>query len=61
MAPEFEAAARELEPTVRLAKADIERVAAIAAVSAFRGRREIKRQSGAVARAANVALARNGF
>jgi thioredoxin 2 len=54
MAPEFEAAARELEPMARLGKVDTERVPEIAS----RGR-EIKRQSGAIGRSAIIALARS--
>ncbi len=69
MAPEFEAAARELKPTVRLAKVDTEGVPEIAARFSIRSiptlilfsrGREIKRESGAVGRSAIVALARSG-
>ncbi len=65
MAPEFEAAARELEPTVRLAKVDAEGFPEIAAGFSIRSiptmilfsrEREIKRESGAVGRSAIVAL-----
>lgn len=68
MAPEFEAAARDLEPTARLAKLDTERVPEIAArfgirsiptMILFSQGREVKRQSGAVGRSAIVALARS--
>ncbi len=68
MAPEFEAAGRELEPMARLAKVDTECMPEIAArfgvrsiptmILFFQGR-EIKRQSGAVGRAAIVAFARS--
>ncbi|MEI2736826.1 MAG: thioredoxin TrxC [Rhodoblastus sp.] len=66
MAPEFEAAARELEPAVRLAKLDTEAAPEIAQRYAIRGvptmilfwrGREIKRQSGAISRSAIVAFA----
>ncbi|QGM48030.1 thioredoxin TrxC [Methylocystis heyeri] len=68
MAPEFEAAARDLEPTTRLAKLDTERVPEIAAhfgirsiptLILFSRGREVKRLSGAVGRSAIVALARS--
>ncbi len=68
MAPEFEAAARELQPRIRLAKVDTERLPDIAARFGVRGiptmilfsrGREIKRQSGALGRAAIVAFARS--
>lgn len=67
-APEFESAARELKPTVRLAKVDTERVPKIATRFSIRSipttilfswGREIKRQSGAVGRSAIAALARS--
>ena len=67
MAPEFEAAARELEPMARLASVDTEAVPEVAArfgvrsiptVILFTQGREIKRQSGAVSRTAIVAFAR---
>jgi thioredoxin 2 len=57
MAPHFERAARELEPDVRLAKLDTEAEQEIAArygirsiptVVAFKGGREVARQSGAM-------------
>jgi thioredoxin 2 len=57
MAPQFERAARELEPHARLAKLDTEAEQAIAArygirsiptVIAFRGGKEIARRSGAM-------------
>ncbi|MYZ49621.1 thioredoxin TrxC [Propylenella binzhouense] len=59
MAPEFEAAAGELEPHVRLAKVDTERAQGVAAglgirgiptLILFRGGREIARRSGAMNR-----------
>lgn len=68
MAPEFESAARDLEPMARLAKLDTERVPEIAArfnirsiptMILFARGREVKRQSGAVGRSAIVALARS--
>jgi thioredoxin 2 len=57
MAPQFERAARELEPSVRLAKLDTEAAQGIAArygirsiptVIAFKGGREVARQTGAM-------------
>lgn len=57
MAPQFERAAKELEPAVRLAKLDTEAAQGIAArygirsiptMIAFKGGREIARQSGAM-------------
>jgi thioredoxin 2 len=57
MAPHFERAARELEPAVRLAKVNTEDEQAVAAkydirsiptLIAFRGGREVARQSGAM-------------
>ena len=67
MAPEFAAAAGDLEPTVRLVKLDTEAAPEIAqrygirgipTMILFAGGREIKRQSGAVGRAAIVAFAK---
>ncbi|HMN72292.1 MAG TPA: thioredoxin TrxC [Rhodoblastus sp.] len=67
MAPEFAAAARDLEPAVRLAKLDTEAAPEIAQRYNIRGiptmilfgnGREIKRQSGAIGRSAIVAFAR---
>jgi thioredoxin 2 len=69
MAPEFAAAARDLEPTVRLAKLDTECVPEIAAPFGIRSiptmilfsqGREVKRQSGAIGRSAIVGFVRNG-
>ena len=60
MAPQFEAAARELEPRVRLAKVDTEAQPALGArfgirsiptIVLFRGGRELARQSGALSAA----------
>lgn len=57
MAPQFERAAKELEPLVRLAKLDTEAAQGIAGrygirsiptMIAFRGGREVSRQSGAM-------------
>ena len=57
MAPQFEAAARELEPSMRLAKVDTEAQPALGArfairsiptLALFRGGREIARQAGAM-------------
>jgi len=57
MAPQFERAAQELEPSVRLAKLDTEAAQGIVArygirsiptMIAFKGGREIARQSGAM-------------
>jgi thioredoxin 2 len=57
MAPAFEAAAKQLEPHVRLAKIDTEQETALAAsynirsiptLAVFRGGREIARQAGAM-------------
>jgi thioredoxin 2 len=68
MAPEFESAARELEPLVRLAKLDTEAAPDIAARFGIKGiptmilfsqGREIRRRSGAVSRSEIVAFARN--
>ena len=67
MAPEFAAAARDLEPNVRLAKLDTEAAPEIAQRYAIRGiptmilfrnGQEAKRQSGAISRSAIVAFAR---
>ena len=58
MAPAFEAAARDLEPQVRLAKVDIDAAPALAAALSiqsvptlvlFRAGREVRRASGAMA------------
>jgi thioredoxin 2 len=60
MAPHFEAAAKQLEPTLRLAKVDTDEVPALGArfnirsiptLILFRGGREVARQSGAMASA----------
>ena len=60
MAPQFEAAARELEPRVRMAKVDTEAepqlgtrfgIRSIPTLVLFRGGREIARQSGAMSSA----------
>ncbi len=68
MAPEFEAAARELEPMVRLGKVDTERVPEIASrfnirsiptMILFSRGREIRRQSGAIGRSAIITLAQS--
>ncbi len=68
MAPEFAAAARDLEPKVRLAKLDTEAAPDIAqrygirgipTMILFRNGREAKRQSGAIGRGAIVAFARD--
>jgi thioredoxin 2 len=57
MAPQFERAAKELEPSVRLAKLDTEAAQGIAArygirsiptMIAFKGGREVSRQTGAM-------------
>lgn len=70
MAPQFEAAARELEPRLRLAKVDTEAQPALGArfgirsiptVIAFRAGRELVRQSGAMGTRDIVALARSAF
>ena len=70
MAPEFEAAAREVEPLARLAKLDTEAVPDIAArfgirsiptLILFSKGQEMKRQSGALSRSAIVALVRSAF
>nr|WP_306673916.1 thioredoxin TrxC [Tahibacter caeni] len=67
MAPQFEAAAADLEPQFRLAKVDTEAVPALAARYAIRSiptlillrrGREIARQSGAIGRADIVRWAR---
>ncbi len=68
MAPQFERAAAELEPGARLAKLDTEAAPEVAArygirsiptVIAFRGGREIARQSGAMDSAAIVRWVRS--
>ncbi len=68
MAPEFEAAARELGPRARLAKLDTEAAPDIAArfdirsiptTILFSGGREVARRSGALQRSAIVAMARS--
>jgi|SRR5579883_732142 len=60
MAPHYEAAARELEPQVRLAKVDTEAIPALAqrfairgipTMIAFKAGREVARQSGALGKA----------
>jgi thioredoxin 2 len=57
MAPAFEAAARDLEPRVRLAKVDIDaapslaaalRIQSVPTLILFRGGKEVKRASGAM-------------
>jgi thioredoxin 2 len=67
MAPEFEAAARQLEPMACLAKVDTEAVPEVAArfgvrsiptIILFNRGRECKRQSGAVGRDAIVTFVR---
>lgn len=67
MAPEFEAAAKDLEPDFRLAKINTETEQAVAtklhirsipALILFRGGKEVARQAGAVSRSAIVAWAR---
>lgn len=69
MAPEFSAAAREVEPLARFAKLDTEAAPDIAArygirsiptLIRFEGGREVARQSGALPRAAIARLARGG-
>jgi thioredoxin 2 len=68
MAPEFEAAARDLEPTARLAKLDTERVPEIAALFGiqsiptmilFSRGREVNRRSGPLGRSAIIGFARS--
>ncbi len=68
MAPEFESAARDLEPLMRLAKVDTEHIPEIAARFGIKGiptmilfsrGRETRRQSGALGRAAIIAFARS--
>lgn len=68
MAPEFAAAARDLEPLVRLAKLDTEAapdiaqrygIRSIPTMILFSGGREARRQSGATSRAAIVAFVRD--
>lgn len=70
MAPQFEAAAADLEPRVRLGKLDTESEQAIAGRFGIRsiptmvlisGGREIARQSGAMSRSAIVAWARQNL
>jgi thioredoxin 2 len=67
MAPQFEAAARELEPQMRVAKVDTEAEPALGArfgirsiptLALFKGGREIARQSGALGTRDIVAWAR---
>lgn len=67
MAPQFEAAAAELEPALRLAKVDTEAepalgqrhgVRSIPTLALFRGGREVARQAGAMGAAQIVAWAR---
>ncbi|WP_270936187.1 thioredoxin TrxC [Falsiroseomonas oryzae] len=67
MAPEFEAAARELEPAMRLVKVSTEDAPRLAAelgirsiptIALFRGGREVARQAGAMPAARIVAWAR---
>jgi thioredoxin 2 len=68
MAPEFQSAARELEPCVRLAKVDTEAlpqlgarfgIRSIPTMILFSRGQEIKRQAGALARSGIVAFARD--
>jgi thioredoxin 2 len=68
MAPEFEAASRELEPAMRLAKVSTEEAPALAAelgiasiptLALFAGGREIARQAGAQPARRIIAWARN--
>ena len=70
MAPQFEAAAQQLEPQLRLIKIDTEAEPALGArynirsiptLALFRGGRELARQSGALSAAAIVAWARAGL
>jgi thioredoxin 2 len=67
MAPEFAAAARDLEPNVRLAKLDTEAapeisgrydIRGIPTLILFSGGKEVRRQSGATNRAGVIAFAR---
>jgi thioredoxin 2 len=67
MAPQFEAAARELEPAMRLAKVSTEEaprlaaelgIASIPTLALFRDGREVARQAGAMPAARIVAWAR---
>lgn len=67
MAPEFEAAARELEPGIRLVKVSTEEapqlaaqlgIASIPTLALFRGGREVARQAGAMPARRIVAWAR---
>jgi thioredoxin 2 len=66
MAPEFSAAARDLEPNVRLAKLDTEAapdissryaIRGIPTMILFSGGKEVRRQSGATNRAGVIAFA----
>ncbi len=68
MAPEFEAAAREIEPHARLAKLDTEAAPEISArfgirsiptLILFSRGLEVRRQSGAIGRSAIIALAKS--
>jgi len=68
MAPHFERAAKELEPAVRLAKLDTEAAKAVAArygirsiptMIAFKGGREVARQTGAMDASSIVRWVRN--
>jgi thioredoxin 2 len=68
MAPEFAAAARDLEPMVRLAKLDTEAAPVVVArfgiksipmMILFSQGREIRRQAGAMGRAQIVAFAKS--
>lgn len=68
MAPEFSGAAKDLEPSVRLAKLDTEaapeiaqrfNVRSIPTMILFRNGQEVKRQAGAVGRSAIVSFARS--
>jgi thioredoxin 2 len=70
MAPQFERAAKELEPSVRLAKLDTEAAQGIAArygirsiptMIAFSGGREVSRQSGAMDAASIVRWVRGAL
>ena len=68
MAPEYAAAAEELEPDVRLAKLDTEaepalagefRIQSIPTLVCFRGGREVARRSGAISKAEIVRWVRS--
>jgi len=70
MAPHFERAAKELEPAVRLAKLDTEAAKAVAArygirsiptMIAFKGGREVARQTGAMDATSIVRWVRNAI